>query len=89
MNLPTLNSLETAAAIVHGFMPPTPQIRWPLLCARTGTDVWVKHENHTPTGAFKLRNGSGVMVNNVHVIKTDIVASNGVIHVMDGVILPK
>ena len=38
-------------------MPPTPQIRWPLLCSRAGADVWVKHENHTPVGAFKLRGG--------------------------------
>ena len=38
-------------------MPPTPQIRWPLLCARAGAEVWVKHENHTPTGAFKVRGG--------------------------------
>src|SRR6201999_1318333 len=38
-------------------MPPTAQIRWPLLCERVGTDVWVKHENHTPLGAFKIRGG--------------------------------
>lgn len=38
-------------------MPPTPQYRWPLLCERLGTDVWVKHENHTPVGAFKVRGG--------------------------------
>ncbi|HXN49691.1 MAG TPA: pyridoxal-phosphate dependent enzyme, partial [Bryobacteraceae bacterium] len=38
-------------------MPPTPQIRWPLLSARAGAEVWVKHENHTPAGAFKVRGG--------------------------------
>ncbi len=38
-------------------MPPTPQVAWPLLAARAGTEVWVKHENHTPTGAFKVRGG--------------------------------
>ena len=38
-------------------MPPTPQILWPLLSARAGAEVWVKHENHTPVGAFKLRGG--------------------------------
>src|SRR5438105_4789484 len=38
-------------------MPPSPQYRWPLLEARVGTPVWVKHENHTPTGAFKVRGG--------------------------------
>ncbi len=57
MTLPPLASLEAAAAVVHGVLPPTPQIRWPLLCARTGADVWVKHENHTPLGAFKIRGG--------------------------------
>jgi threonine dehydratase len=38
-------------------MPPTPQHAWPLLAQRAGCDVWVKHENHTPTGAFKVRGG--------------------------------
>ena len=38
-------------------MPPTPQQRWPLLDARTGAEVWIKHENHTPAGAFKIRGG--------------------------------
>ncbi|MEM0942637.1 MAG: pyridoxal-phosphate dependent enzyme, partial [Pseudomonadota bacterium] len=38
-------------------MPPTPQYSWPLLNARLGTELWVKHENHTPTGAFKVRGG--------------------------------
>jgi threonine dehydratase len=57
MHLPTLDSLQAAAQLVHAFVPPTPQIRWPLLCARTGSDVWLKHENHTPIGAFKIRGG--------------------------------
>src|SRR6185437_12961209 len=54
---PTLAELEAAAALVRSVMPPTPQYRWPLLCRRLGTDLWVKHENHTPIGAFKLRGG--------------------------------
>jgi threonine dehydratase len=53
----TLAELEAAAALVHAQMPPTPTYRWPVLAARTGADVWVKHENHTPTGAFKVRGG--------------------------------
>ncbi|MBI2753473.1 MAG: threonine dehydratase [Betaproteobacteria bacterium] len=53
----TLPELEAAAHIVHAVMPPTPQYAWPLLAARTGCEVWVKHENHTPTGAFKVRGG--------------------------------
>ena len=54
---PTLATLEAAAATVHAVMPPTPQYSWPLLNARVGTEVWVKHENHTPLGAFKVRGG--------------------------------
>jgi threonine dehydratase len=50
-----LADLEQAAAVVHATLPPTPQISWPLLSARTGCDLWVKHENHTPVGSFKLR----------------------------------
>jgi len=53
----TLSELEDAARLVHARMQPTPQIRWPLLAARTGADVVVKHENHAPTGAFKVRGG--------------------------------
>jgi threonine dehydratase len=56
-NLPGLAALEQAAAAVHSVMPPTPQHRWPLLCQRVGAEVWVKHENHTPIGAFKIRGG--------------------------------
>jgi len=55
--LPSLGSLEAAADLVHCVIPPTPQIRWPLLSARTGAEVWVKHENHLPVGAFKVRGG--------------------------------
>ncbi len=54
---PSLASLESAAALIYRSMPPTPQYRWPLLDSRVGTAVWVKHENHTPAGAFKLRGG--------------------------------
>lgn len=57
MTLPTLESLQAAADLVHAVIPPTPQIRWPLLSERVGADVWVKHENHTPIGAFKVRGG--------------------------------
>jgi threonine dehydratase len=53
----TLPELEDAARLIHGVFPPTPQYAWPLLAARTGAEVWVKHENHTPTGAFKVRGG--------------------------------
>lgn len=52
-----LPALEAAARLIHHVFPPTPQFAWPLLAARSGAEVWVKHENHTPTGAFKLRGG--------------------------------
>lgn len=54
---PSIDALRAAAATVHDIMPPTPQFPWPLLASRTGCAVWVKHENHTPTGAFKIRGG--------------------------------
>lgn len=54
---PRLKDIEAAAAIVHAEMQPTPQYRWPLLDERLGTEVWVKHENQTPVGAFKIRGG--------------------------------
>lgn len=57
MPLFTLNELEAATAIVRTFVPPTPAYAWPLLRKRTGVEVVVKHENHTPTGSFKARGG--------------------------------
>lgn len=56
-SLPSLDDLEAAARLVYGEMPPTPQYRWPLLDERCGCEVWVKHENHSPVGAFKVRGG--------------------------------
>ncbi len=52
-----LQELESAAALIYHFMQPTPQYAWPLLSAAVGAETWVKHENHTPTGAFKVRGG--------------------------------
>ena len=52
-----LATLEAAAELVHQTVPPTPQYCWPLLSQRVGAELWVKHENHTPIGAFKLRGG--------------------------------
>jgi len=51
------DEIEAAQRIVYAAMPPTPQYAWPLLHDRLGTEVWVKHENHTPLGAFKVRGG--------------------------------
>jgi threonine dehydratase len=52
-----LNELERAHGIVGTAVPATPAYAWPLLAERLGTEVVVKHENHTPTGAFKVRGG--------------------------------
>ncbi len=49
--------LRKAAEIIYRVMPATPQYCWPLLCEHLGTEVWLKHENHTPVGAFKIRGG--------------------------------
>lgn len=55
--LPTLAQLEQAAGLVARTLSPTPQYRWPLLEEAIGARVWIKHENHTPLGAFKVRGG--------------------------------
>jgi threonine dehydratase len=55
MTLPTLEQIEEAQTIVYRSMPPTPQYTWPLINQRLGSEAWIKHENHTPVGAFKLR----------------------------------
>ncbi len=61
MSLFTRTELEQAAELVYEQMPPTPQYSWPLINEAAGTEVWVKHENHTPTGAFKIRGGITLM----------------------------
>ncbi len=53
----TLDDVDAAAALIREAIPPTPAYRWPLLCARLGVELTLKHENHTPVGAFKLRGG--------------------------------
>lgn len=58
MQLLTAQEIATARAIVAAVQPPTPTLRWPLLDARLGARTWLKHENHTRVGAFKLRGGA-------------------------------
>jgi threonine dehydratase len=53
--LPSIAEIEDAQQLVYSVMAPTPQYVWPLLAQRLGTEVWVKHENYTPIGAFKAR----------------------------------
>lgn len=54
-SLPTLADIEALAPTINSIIPPTPQYSWPLLNERTGAELWVKHENHTALGAFKMR----------------------------------
>ncbi|MEZ5818555.1 MAG: threonine dehydratase [Hyphomicrobiaceae bacterium] len=51
------SELQEAAELVHAQMPGTPAYAWPLIADRAGAEVWIKHENHTPIGAFKIRGG--------------------------------
>ncbi|HEY1160956.1 MAG TPA: threonine dehydratase [Terracidiphilus sp.] len=55
MPLPSLAEIRGAQTVVYRYMPPTPQYSWPLINERLGAEAWIKHENHTPAGAFKLR----------------------------------
>lgn len=55
--LPTRSQIEAAAGKIYQAFGPTPQYCWPTLSQRLGTECWVKHENHTPVGAFKVRGG--------------------------------
>jgi threonine dehydratase len=55
--LPGLSEIESAARLIYRSIPATPQFSWPLINARAGGEVWVKHENHTQVGAFKVRGG--------------------------------
>lgn len=55
--LPTLPEIEAAKRLVRPHVRETPTYRWPLLEEGLGAEVWVKHENHTPVGAFKIRGG--------------------------------
>jgi threonine dehydratase len=57
MNLPTAAELINARNLLARHLVPTPQYRWPMLAKALGAEVWLKHENHLPTGAFKLRGG--------------------------------
>ena len=57
MQTPTAAEFDAVQRTVYAAMPATPQYAWPLLAEALGAEVWVKHENHTPLGAFKVRGG--------------------------------
>jgi threonine dehydratase len=71
----TADEVEAALRCVREVVPPTPQYAWPLLAKRLGMTVWVKHENHTPAGAFKVRGGLTYFEN----LAAGGIASRGVI----------
>jgi threonine dehydratase len=55
MELLTIDQIHDAQSLIYRYMPATPQYTWPLVNLRLGAEAWIKHENHTPVGAFKLR----------------------------------
>ncbi|WP_420549735.1 threonine dehydratase [Curvivirga sp.] len=73
----TLSQLESAMDQVHAVFKGTPTYSWPLINETVGTEVWVKHENHTPIGAFKIRGGLIYMQNCVGKHKGVITATRG------------
>ena len=80
MSLFTVNELREAAAYVHEYVAPTPTIRWPLLDRATGLSLYVKHENHTRLGAFKIRGG----LTFCRYLKTSLGVSRGIISATRG-----
>jgi threonine dehydratase len=56
--LPDRAAIEAAADSLRAVIPPTPQYVWPQVAAAFGAEVWLKHENHTPIGAFKARSAA-------------------------------
>jgi threonine dehydratase len=80
MPLFSLAELHAAAELVRTMVPATPEYAWPLLAQRAGAEVWVKHENHTPIGAFKLRGGITYM----DWLRRSGATSNGVISATRG-----
>ncbi|SCX92976.1 MULTISPECIES: threonine dehydratase [unclassified Pseudomonas] len=75
MHTLTRDDIEHAARHLYQFMPATAQYAWPLLAERLGCTVWVKHENHTPTGAFKVRGG----LTFVHWLKREHPEAKGIV----------
>ncbi|BBP59774.1 serine/threonine dehydratase [Pseudomonas sp. St316] len=75
MHTLTRDDIEQAARHLYQVMPATAQYAWPLLAERLGCTVWVKHENHTPTGAFKVRGG----LTFVHWLKREHPEAKGVV----------
>jgi threonine dehydratase len=76
LQLPSLAQIRDARTVVYRSMPPTPKYTWPLLSERLGTEAWIKHESHTPVGAFKLR-GAFKEKNSLQGKRIDIILTGG------------
>lgn len=80
MQLPTLHEVAEAQKLVYELMLPTPQISWPLLNQKLEASVWIKHENHTPIGAFKARSAvfyAAQLFRGTNLVKGMITATRG------------
>ena len=80
INLPALDEIAGTQKLVYALMSPTPQISWPLLNQKLEASVWVKHENHTPIGAFKARSAvayAAELFRNADGVKGMITATRG------------
>src|ERR1700733_14433199 len=71
MILPSLDGIHEAQRVLSAYMTPTPQYSWPLLNERLGAEAWIKHENHTAVGAFKMR-GALVYLTWLHANQPDL-----------------
>ena len=78
MELPGIDELRRATELVRTVMPPIPTYSWPLLNQRAGAEVWLKHENHSPVGAFKLRTATVYLdwLRRTHPAVTSVVAAS-------------
>ena len=76
MQTPTIDDVRAARARVHPFIRPTPFMRHPLLDAETGLTIHVKHENHNPTGAFKVRGGLNLVASLAPEERTGVVTAS-------------
>ena len=74
-SLPELEEIKQAGCTIYDYLAPTPQINWPLLDEICGTKVWVKHENHLPTGSFKVRGGLWFVNNAGKAAKAGLIAA--------------
>jgi len=76
----SLEEIEDVAADIASYIPPSPQLTWPMLSSRLGAQVWVKHENHSVIGAFKARGALAYLQK----LKTEMPRLSGVVAASTG-----